>query len=111
MRQVKAATDFPKKDPDSGVASERGGKRIMPYSSNADLPASVRGHLPLGAQDVYRESFNAAWTTYGQDPRREEISHRVAWAAVKRQFHKGQDGRWMPNGQSGGLARAIRRFA
>jgi cation transport regulator len=84
---------------------------IMPYSSNADLPASVRDHLPPAAQDIYREAFNAAWKTYGRDARREEISHRVAWAAVKRQFHRKQDGRWAPNGWRGRLAGAIGRFA
>ena len=35
----------------------------MPYRQNADLPPSVRGHLPDHAQDVYRETFNHA---YGQ---------------------------------------------
>ena len=53
----------------------------MPYSSNADLPASVHGHLPPAAQEIHREAFNAAWKTYGGDKRREEISHRIAWAA------------------------------
>lgn len=68
----------------------------MPYAMNADLPASVRTHLPTRAQDLYREAFNAAWATYAEDQRREEIAHRVAWAAVKRQFHKGSGGQWQP---------------
>jgi cation transport regulator len=68
----------------------------MPYAMNAALPPSVRNHLPLRAQDLYREAFNAAWATYADDPRREEIAHRTAWAAVKRQFHKGSDGQWQP---------------
>ena len=66
----------------------------MPYATNAALPASVRNHLPAQAQDIYREAFNEVWATYSADPRREEISHRTAWAAVKRRFHKGRDGRW-----------------
>jgi cation transport regulator len=69
----------------------------MPYSSNAALPPSVRRHLPPHAQDLYRETFNHAWTTYADRPRREEIAHRTAWAAVKRQFHKAPDGQWHPN--------------
>lgn len=69
----------------------------MPYDLNAALPASVRHHLPSRAQDLYREAFNHAWATYAADPRREEIAHRVAWAAVKRQFHRRIDGQWQAN--------------
>jgi cation transport regulator len=60
----------------------------MPYVSNSDLPSSVRNHLPDAAQDIYREVFDHAWKTYAANPRREEIAHRVAWAAVKRKFQK-----------------------
>jgi cation transport regulator len=69
----------------------------MPYASNDDLPLPLRRHLPAHAQDIYRESFNHAWATYARSPRREEIAHRTAWAAVKRRFHKGPDGQWHPN--------------
>jgi cation transport regulator len=71
----------------------------MPYASNAALPPSVRDHLPPRAQDLYREAFNEAWATYAEDVRREEIAHRVAWAAVKRQFHKGSGARWQATGR------------
>jgi cation transport regulator len=67
----------------------------MPYRENRDLPSSVRRHLPDHAQDIYREAFNAAWERYGADPRREEIAHRVAWAAVKRRYRKLGD-EWFP---------------
>ena len=69
----------------------------MPYRSNRDLPTSVRGHLPPEAQDIYRAAFNGAWQEYARrEPERlEEIAHRVAWAAVKRRFHKA-DGDWVP---------------
>ena len=69
----------------------------MPYASNEDLPASIRSHLPPHAQDIFRAAFNHAWQSYGQrEPeRREEIAHRVAWSAVKRQYHKLGD-RWVP---------------
>lgn len=60
----------------------------MPYRSNADLPPPVRAHLPTGAQAIYREAFNHAWEGYRDDPRREEIAHRVAWAAVKKRYVK-----------------------
>lgn len=60
----------------------------MPYRTNADLPVPVQKHLPAAAQTIYRESFNHAWQTYRNDPRQEEIAHRVAWAAVKRSYRK-----------------------
>jgi cation transport regulator len=67
----------------------------MPYRENSDLPHSVREHLPPHAQDIYRETFNNAWRRYFDDPRREEVAHRIAWAAVKRKYHKvGSD--WLP---------------
>jgi cation transport regulator len=69
----------------------------MPYPSNDDLPTSVRRHLPEHAQDIFREAFNHAWRTYGErEPdRREEIAHRVAWAAVKKRYRKVGDD-WLP---------------
>ena len=63
----------------------------MPYDENRDLPPAVRKHLPAGAQTIYREAFNHAWTTYASDVRREEIAHRVAWSAVKRLYRKEGD--------------------
>lgn len=60
----------------------------MPYRTNAELPPAVKKHLPVAAQSIYREAFNHAWKTYGRDPRREEIAHRTAWAAVKKSFRK-----------------------
>lgn len=60
----------------------------MPYFINTDLPAPVRRHLPEHAQDIYREAFNNARQQYAGNPRREEIAHRVAWAAVKKRYQK-----------------------
>jgi cation transport regulator len=65
----------------------------MPYSSSDELPPAVRDHLPPHAQDVFREAFNHAWDEYGGD---EERCFRVAWAAVKRSYHKRGD-RWVRN--------------
>ncbi|MBI3710240.1 MAG: ChaB family protein [Proteobacteria bacterium] len=65
----------------------------MPYPLNADLPPAVQRALPSHAQDIYRRAFNNAWATYG--PAREDIVHRVAWAAVKRKYEK-RGGRWAP---------------
>jgi cation transport regulator len=69
----------------------------MPYATNADLPASVRQHLPGPAQDIYREAFNHAWRTYAGQTRHEEIAHRVAWGAVKHRYHRAPDGTWYEN--------------
>lgn len=67
----------------------------MPYRHNQDLPESVRAHLPEHAQDIYREAFNHAYAAHADDPRQEEASHRIAWAAVKRGYEK-QGDRWVP---------------
>jgi cation transport regulator len=60
----------------------------MPYATNADLPPSVRRHLPEHAQDIFRAAFNHAYEAHLTDPRREEAAHRIAWAAVKRSYVK-----------------------
>lgn len=60
----------------------------MPYAANEDLPDPVRRHLPPHGQSIYREAFNHAWTAHRNDPRQEEIAHRIAWAAVKRLYRK-----------------------
>jgi cation transport regulator len=60
----------------------------LPYSTNADLPPSVRRNLPHHAQDIYREAFNHAFASHAGDPRQEEIAHRIAWAAVKHSYVK-----------------------
>lgn len=66
----------------------------MPYDSDSDLPANVRDNLPPHAREIYRKAFNSAWDEY-QDPEerrgnagREETAHKVAWAAVKKEYHK-----------------------
>jgi cation transport regulator len=66
----------------------------MPYSTNADLPSAVRLHLPPHAQDIYRAAFNHAFEAHCNDPRREEVAHRIAWAGVKRLYEK-NDGFWI----------------
>lgn len=65
----------------------------MPYRSNAELPESVKAHLPVQAQDIYRSAFNHAWQECVRPPvrstaPREETAHKVAWAAVRRRFEK-----------------------
>lgn len=72
----------------------------MPYDSNSDLPDNVRDNLPSHAQEIYRKAFNSAWDEY-KDPEdrkgnadREETAHKVAWSAVKKEYHKEGD-KWV----------------
>ncbi|MBI2907849.1 MAG: ChaB family protein [Chloroflexi bacterium] len=64
----------------------------MPYESTADLPERVRAHLPEHAQEIFRAAFNNAWEEYYDDEAR---AFRVAWAAVKKEYHKDDSGRWV----------------
>jgi cation transport regulator len=67
----------------------------MPYGVNADLPPSVRSHLPEHAQDIYREVFNHAYAAHAGEADRERRAHMIAWAAVKRSYVKA-DAMWVP---------------
>jgi cation transport regulator len=63
----------------------------MLYRSNRDLPTLVRNHLPPRAQDIYREAFNNAFASHSGSQNREENSHRIAWATVKRLYVRSDD--------------------
>lgn len=69
----------------------------MPYDSKSELPDNVRDNLPPHAQEIYRKAFNSAWDEYKDpedrqgDASREETAHKVAWAAVKQEYHKEGD--------------------
>ena len=63
----------------------------MPYRANAELPASVRHHLPEHAQDIYREAFNHAYAAHAGESDQEERAHKIAWGAVKRSYVKDGD--------------------
>jgi cation transport regulator len=64
----------------------------MPYPTSDDLPPSVRAHLPVHAQEIFREAFNHSYGRYGGD---EERAFRIAWAAVKKHYQKAGDD-WIP---------------
>jgi len=72
----------------------------MPYKSIAELPGSIRTHLPKHAQEIYLAAFNNAWKEYSKPAHRrgadsqEVVAHKVAWAAVKHQYEKHGD-RWV----------------
>ena len=63
----------------------------MPYRSITDLPPGVHDHLPVHAQEIFLAAFNRAYDEYAQRPDREEVSFRVAWAAVKHSYRKAGD--------------------
>lgn len=72
----------------------------MPYDNRDELPDNVKNVLPAHGQDIYKEAFNSAWDEYkdkedrrGNDSR-EEVAHKVAWAAVKNQYEKGSNNKW-----------------
>lgn len=72
----------------------------MPYDRKSELPESVQKNLPKHAQDIYKEAYNSAWDEY-KDPdyrrgndSREEVAHKVAWAAVKKKYTK-KDDKWV----------------
>lgn len=73
----------------------------MPYKDLSDLPENVRDNVPRHAQEIYKEAFNSAWEQYDEpeerrgDASREETAHKVAWAAVKREYEKNEKGRWV----------------
>lgn len=73
----------------------------MPYQQLAELPDSVKNHLPNHAQEIYKEAYNSAWDQYKDpedrrgDASREETAHRVAWNAVKQRYEKGANGDWV----------------
>jgi cation transport regulator len=60
----------------------------MPYSMD-NIPEQIKD-LPKDAQEIWISAYNAA-NESGYD---EESCHRIAWAAVKRKYEKGDDGEW-----------------
>ncbi len=64
----------------------------MPYDSRTDLPDTVTDNLSAHAQDIYKEAFNSSFEQYKHD---EERAHRIAWGAVKRSYHKNDNGDWV----------------
>jgi cation transport regulator len=73
----------------------------MQYTSNSDLPESVKDNVPEHAQTIYRKAYNNAHEQYkNSDDRRgdeslEETAARVAWSAVKTTYEKNDAGEWV----------------
>ena len=74
----------------------------MPYHTIDELPENVSRVLPKHAQEIFLEAFNHAYDEYKDpverrgDADREETAFRVAWAAVKKKYEKGDDDKWHP---------------
>jgi len=74
----------------------------MSYESNTDLPAKIAKVLPDHAQDIYREAYNDAYDEIKQpvgdkdEVGRDDSAARLAWEAIKDNYHKGMDGKWYP---------------
>lgn len=72
----------------------------MPYDNLSDLPDSVKDNLPKHAQEIYQAAYNNAWDEYKDatdrqdNDSREEVAHKVAWAAVKNSYKK-DNGEWV----------------
>jgi cation transport regulator len=74
----------------------------MPYSTLQQLPDTVRLELPEHAQHIWLEAYNNAWQEYKSPAEgrghesREEVSAKVAWAAVEQKYHKDSvTGNWV----------------
>jgi len=63
----------------------------MPYPTLESLPDAVK-KLPKHAQEIWQAAFNAAWEEYHD----EERCAKIAWAAVKKQYHQVDD-EWVRN--------------
>ena len=73
----------------------------MPYSKLNELPDNVTHVLPKHAQEIYQAAFNSAWQQYAKqqdrqsDDSREEVAHKVAWAAIKQSYYKNDQDNWV----------------
>lgn len=73
----------------------------MPYAKLSELPEPVKDNLPGHAQEIYLAAYNNAWDEYDSpekrrgDDSREEVAHKVAWAAVKNSYRKNESGNWV----------------
>ncbi len=69
--------------------------------STKDLPKGVEAILPEHAKAIYRKAHNNALEQY-KDPKKrrgkaslEEVAHKVAWAAVEKEYEKDEKtGKW-----------------
>lgn len=67
----------------------------MPYKNLAELPDSVTDNLPYHGREIYLAAFNSAWEEYKDRKDQEEVAHKVAWSAVKKEYRKNKQGKWV----------------
>jgi cation transport regulator len=73
----------------------------MPKESKEGLPESVKQVLPPHAQRIYQQAHDNALEQYKNpedrrgDASLEETAHKVAWAAVKKEYRKTSQGDWV----------------
>lgn len=70
----------------------------MPYEKLSDLPDPVKDNLPTHAQEIFLAAYNSAFDEWDKDQTeapREVYANNVAWAAVKRTYHKNDAGEWV----------------
>jgi len=67
-------------------------------------PKSIQKSLPEHAQEIYLAAYNNTSEQYTDPDKRrgkvslEEIAHKVAWATVKKEYHKvRKTGEWRKN--------------
>lgn len=64
----------------------------MPYTSNSQLPDSIRNNLPERAQTIFVRAFNQAYAKL--KPGEDEVpAFKVGWSAVKKAYEK-REGKW-----------------
>jgi cation transport regulator len=76
--------------------SEIKGARSVVVQDEALCPSHRTTSFRRRFAAICRQRRRISTATYGNEPRREEIAHRVAWAAVKHRYQKGADGDWHP---------------
>src|SRR5215216_1892271 len=90
----------------SSTSSSRGGSSISSSSSSSALSARTRkaiDTLPSHAQKIYTKAHKNALKQYASPSRRrggkrqskEQVAHKVAWSAVKKEYKKKGD-KWVP---------------
>ena len=90
----------------SSTTSRRGGSSISISSSSSALSARTRkaiDTLPSHAQKIYTKAHKNALKQYASPSRRrggkrqskEQVAHKVAWSAVKKEYKKKGD-KWVP---------------
>lgn len=90
----------------SSTSSRRGGSSIRSSSSSSALSARTRkaiDTLPSHAQKIYTKAHKNALKQYASPSKRrggkrqskEQVAHKVAWSAVKKEYKKKGD-KWVP---------------